>query len=107
CPKAYSYAYDDASSTFTCSGADYSITFCPTSSSSLKSAADSSTNNTKGTGLSSGSGSRGGSEQSEVANDSLMAYMATASGASTTMFSLLLVVVGFIFSICGCFVFPS
>ncbi|KAK2426987.1 thaumatin protein [Trifolium repens] len=103
CPKAYSYAYDDGSSTFTCSGADYSITFCPTSSSSLKSAADSSTNNTKGTG----SGSRGGSEQSEMANDAWMAYMATASGASTTMVSFLVVVVGFIFSIYGCFVFPT
>lgn len=31
CPKSYSYAYDDASSTFTCSGADYTITFCPAS----------------------------------------------------------------------------
>ncbi|KAD4888770.1 hypothetical protein R6Q59_034335 [Mikania micrantha] len=30
CPSAYSYAYDDASSTFTCSGSDYLITFCPT-----------------------------------------------------------------------------
>jgi hypothetical protein len=28
CPTAYSYAYDDASSLFTCSGADYIITFC-------------------------------------------------------------------------------
>ncbi|KAI3841003.1 hypothetical protein MKX03_018234 [Papaver bracteatum] len=33
CPSAYSYAYDDASSTFTCSaGSDYLITFCPTAS---------------------------------------------------------------------------
>lgn len=31
CPKSYSYAYDDATSTFTCSGADYTITFCPNS----------------------------------------------------------------------------
>lgn len=31
CPKAYSYAYDDKTSTFTCSGADYTITFCPSS----------------------------------------------------------------------------
>lgn len=31
CPSAYSYAYDDASSTCTCSGSDYLITFCPTS----------------------------------------------------------------------------
>ncbi|KAL9233071.1 hypothetical protein vseg_008110 [Gypsophila vaccaria] len=30
CPSAYSYAYDDASSTFTCTGSDYLITFCPT-----------------------------------------------------------------------------
>ncbi|GMP45091.1 hypothetical protein CsSME_00013739 [Camellia sinensis var. sinensis] len=30
CPTAYSYAYDDASSTCTCTGADYLITFCPT-----------------------------------------------------------------------------
>lgn len=33
CPTAYSYAYDDPSSTFTCSGAsDYTITFCPSGS---------------------------------------------------------------------------
>ncbi|XP_058081621.1 pathogenesis-related thaumatin-like protein 3.5 [Magnolia sinica] len=30
CPTAYSYAYDDASSTCTCAGSDYLITFCPT-----------------------------------------------------------------------------
>ncbi|KAL5726597.1 Thaumatin-like protein 1 [Ranunculus cassubicifolius] len=30
CPQAYSYAYDDSTSTFTCSvGANYLITFCP------------------------------------------------------------------------------
>ena len=29
CPKAYSYAYDDASSTFTCANANYSIILCP------------------------------------------------------------------------------
>lgn len=30
CPAAYSYAYDDATSTFTCgTGAQYLITFCP------------------------------------------------------------------------------
>ncbi|KAL8144127.1 hypothetical protein V2J09_017159 [Rumex salicifolius] len=30
CPRAYSYAYDDKSSTFVCGGsADYTITFCP------------------------------------------------------------------------------
>ncbi|WOL16782.1 thaumatin-like protein 1b [Canna indica] len=31
CPKAYSYAYDDATSTFTCAAANYLITFCPSS----------------------------------------------------------------------------
>ncbi|KAJ7532915.1 hypothetical protein O6H91_13G025500 [Diphasiastrum complanatum] len=29
CPRAYSYAYDDSSSTFTCVGSSYTITFCP------------------------------------------------------------------------------
>ncbi|XP_073058092.1 thaumatin-like protein 1b [Primulina eburnea] len=29
CPRAYSYAYDDRSSTFTCASSDYVITFCP------------------------------------------------------------------------------
>lgn len=29
CPQAYSYAYDDGTSTFTCIGANYLITFCP------------------------------------------------------------------------------
>ncbi|KFK33653.1 hypothetical protein AALP_AA5G041900 [Arabis alpina] len=32
CPSAYSYAYDDATSIFTCSGSNYLITFCPTRS---------------------------------------------------------------------------
>ncbi|XP_004292943.1 PREDICTED: thaumatin-like protein 1b [Fragaria vesca subsp. vesca] len=36
CPTAYSYAYDDGTSTFTCSGADYAITFCPSSTTSQK-----------------------------------------------------------------------
>ncbi|CAM0952689.1 unnamed protein product [Alopecurus aequalis] len=44
CPRAYSYAYDDATSTFTCSGsAAYSVTFCPRAAatpSSLKSSND-------------------------------------------------------------------
>nr|XP_043607850.1 thaumatin-like protein 1 [Erigeron canadensis] len=29
CPRSYSYAYDDATSTFTCTAANYIITFCP------------------------------------------------------------------------------
>ncbi|KAM0942378.1 putative Thaumatin family [Dioscorea sansibarensis] len=39
CPRAYSYAYDDATSTFTCRSADsYVITFCPGSTARVKSA---------------------------------------------------------------------
>ncbi|PNX96285.1 thaumatin-like protein 1-like [Trifolium pratense] len=34
CPRSYSYAYDDATSTFTCTAADYTVTFCPSSPSS-------------------------------------------------------------------------
>lgn len=36
CPTAYSYAYDDGTSTFTCSSANYLITFCPTPANSRK-----------------------------------------------------------------------
>ncbi|KAK4804657.1 hypothetical protein SAY86_004474 [Trapa natans] len=43
CPRAYSYAYDDRTSTFTCSGADYIITFCPSPNTSQKSSSSSST----------------------------------------------------------------
>ncbi|CAL4969576.1 unnamed protein product [Urochloa decumbens] len=40
CPRAYSYAYDDATSTFTCAGGDttYAITFCPSTTSSVPAA---------------------------------------------------------------------
>ncbi|KAK9034847.1 hypothetical protein V6N11_076904 [Hibiscus sabdariffa] len=48
CPKSYSYAFDDATSTFTCTAADYTITFCPTSP-SLKSSNDPSPNTTRST----------------------------------------------------------
>ncbi|KAF7134559.1 hypothetical protein RHSIM_Rhsim08G0032900 [Rhododendron simsii] len=37
CPRAYSYAYDDGTSTFTCASANYVITFCPTPAASQKS----------------------------------------------------------------------
>lgn len=36
CPTAYSYAYDDPTSTFTCTNANYLITFCPSPSTSQK-----------------------------------------------------------------------
>ncbi|CAK9178406.1 unnamed protein product [Ilex paraguariensis] len=57
CPRSYSYAYDDATSTFTCSGADYTITFCPLLT-SQKSSRDSSLPMTTGTPDGSGSGSQ-------------------------------------------------
>ncbi|KAL8049301.1 hypothetical protein ABFX02_06G012800 [Erythranthe guttata] len=31
CPRAYSYAFDDGTSTFTCKASDYDIIFCPNS----------------------------------------------------------------------------
>ncbi|KAE8695124.1 Thaumatin-like protein 1 [Hibiscus syriacus] len=37
CPTAYSYAYDDGTSTFTCAAADYDITFCPSPAARSKS----------------------------------------------------------------------
>ncbi|XP_076952828.1 thaumatin-like protein 1 [Bidens hawaiensis] len=37
CPRAYSYTYDDKSSTFTCDGANYVVTFCPPATNSKKS----------------------------------------------------------------------
>nr|XP_048331067.1 pathogenesis-related thaumatin-like protein 3.5 isoform X2 [Ziziphus jujuba var. spinosa] len=37
CPRAYSYAYDDKTSTFTCASADYTITFCPSPSTRIPS----------------------------------------------------------------------
>ncbi|XP_022754757.1 thaumatin-like protein 1b [Durio zibethinus] len=37
CPQAYSYAYDDLTSTCTCANADYIITFCPSPNTSQKS----------------------------------------------------------------------
>ncbi|XP_057732375.1 uncharacterized protein LOC130947690 isoform X3 [Arachis stenosperma] len=40
CPRAYSYVFDDETSTFTCANADYTITFCPAPSTSTTKADD-------------------------------------------------------------------
>ncbi|XP_038720068.1 thaumatin-like protein 1 [Tripterygium wilfordii] len=40
CPRAYSYAYDDGTSTFTCPAADYVITFCPAPPSTTQKSSD-------------------------------------------------------------------
>ncbi|PIN14973.1 hypothetical protein CDL12_12398 [Handroanthus impetiginosus] len=69
CPKSYSYAYDDATSTFTCTAADYVITFCPTPSSQKSTKSDDGSNagTTNGSGSSPGSGS--GSEPGPASED--------------------------------------
>ncbi|KAF9683151.1 hypothetical protein SADUNF_Sadunf05G0182700 [Salix dunnii] len=46
CPRAYSYAYDDKTSTFTCASADYQITFCPSPNTSQKASQGQNTENT-------------------------------------------------------------
>ncbi|XP_010536400.1 PREDICTED: thaumatin-like protein 1b [Tarenaya hassleriana] len=47
CPRAYSYAYDDKTSTFTCAKSpDYVITFCPSPNTSQKSSQDQNTDPT-------------------------------------------------------------
>lgn len=85
CPKAYSYAYDDASSTFTCAGADYTITFCPSSPSQKASLDLPGGRATVGAGgegeaeSSSGSGSRG----VVLADGSWLANMATGNYSNT------------------------
>lgn len=90
CPQSYSYAYDDATSTFTCTGADYTITFCP-SLPSLKSSRDSppmtagTTTDGSESGSGSGSGSVSGSgpvEQAELAT-AWLANLATGDSTIT------------------------
>ncbi|XP_050229930.1 thaumatin-like protein 1 [Mercurialis annua] len=100
CPKSYSYAFDDASSTFTCTGADYTITFCPNSP-SLKSAGDSDpkTADETGTGTEEGLGIAGSGEveQATLAS-SWLASLATGDSTTTRhSFSLLLATASFIF----------
>ncbi|KAJ7978602.1 Thaumatin [Quillaja saponaria] len=78
CPRSYSYAYDDATSTFTCTGADYTVTFCP-SSPSQKSSRDTTpmTSTTpQGSGTGTGTGTLTGSESGS-------GYLGTGSGSSS------------------------
>ncbi|KAK4368141.1 hypothetical protein RND71_011933 [Anisodus tanguticus] len=120
CPKSYSYAYDDATSTFTCSNANYIITFCPSSLPSKKSKSDGSTNESgteSGSGSFSGSesgsdfgslpdsesGSRSGSmDQAMLANGSWLANLATGSSASnqpSRVIQFIPLIVAFVFFI--------
>ncbi|XP_043712144.1 thaumatin-like protein 1 [Telopea speciosissima] len=94
CPRSYSYAYDDPTSTFTCLGADYTITFCPSSVTSLKNSRDSTpiTTGTTTDGSVSGGVSQSGTETGSgtgtstmLADTSMLAALATgdATGDST------------------------
>ncbi|KAG5123886.1 hypothetical protein JHK82_030623 [Glycine max] len=87
CPRSYSYAYDDATSTFTCSGVDYTVTFCP-SSPSQKSSRDTTTNPMTSTTTSPGSGTvtGTGSEGAVVytgADNGVVYNTVTGSGSSS------------------------
>ncbi|KAJ7953133.1 Thaumatin [Quillaja saponaria] len=88
CPKSYSYAYDDATSTFTCTATDYRITLCPSSSPSLKSSGDSSPKTTDG------SGSESQIQAAALASTEWLANLATGASIRTqpcdTLFAFLL-----------------
>lgn len=87
CPRSYSYAYDDATSTFTCSGADYTMTFCASSSPSQKASKDTTPiMQTPPTLDGSESGSLTGSSGSEPMTDpgaSSGAFTVTGSGGGS------------------------
>ncbi|KAH6813296.1 Pathogenesis-related thaumatin superfamily protein [Perilla frutescens var. frutescens] len=86
CPRSYSYAYDDPTSTFTCSGADYTVTFCPSLPSQKSSSEDPSPTmgSTNGGGSDSGSGSGSGSEVM-LTERSWMAGLAMGDSHSATV----------------------
>ncbi|GLT39259.1 hypothetical protein SLA2020_134600 [Shorea laevis] len=79
CPKSYSYAYDDATSTFTCTGADYTITFCPNLPSLKSSTGDP---NAKGTGTIE-TGSNPEPMQTAALTSSWLANLATGDSTRT------------------------
>ncbi|KAM7255808.1 hypothetical protein ACFE04_011549 [Oxalis oulophora] len=65
CPRSYSYAYDDATSTFTCTAADYTLTFCPSNPSQKSASFSPPATSNQGTGSDPGltySGSGTGTE---------------------------------------------
>ncbi|EYU26189.1 hypothetical protein MIMGU_mgv1a023542mg [Erythranthe guttata] len=81
CPKSYSYAYDDVTSTFTCTAADYVITFCPSLPSGKSSKSDNGMSD--GSGSESGSGS-GSVEEAMLADGSWLAELAIGGESATT-----------------------
>eukprot|EP00250_Pteridium_aquilinum_P006932 c16753_g1_i1 orf=723-1721(-) len=70
CPNAYSYAYDDPTSIFTCSSSQYLITFCPssttTTNSSQKTSSGIVSNSTGGTTISSSNSWSGSSNNTPI-----------------------------------------
>ncbi|XP_031395110.1 thaumatin-like protein 1 [Punica granatum] len=102
CPRSYSYAYDDATSTFTCSGADYTVTFCP-SSPSQKTTRDSTpvtTGASQGSGVEynsgsgTGSGSARGTGSGEVLTDgSWLAGLAMGDSPRTVSSNVLFLLI--------------
>lgn len=87
CPRAYSYAYDDATSTFTCTSADYIITFCP-SSTSQKAATN--TPPTTTTSITNSSGTESG-EVPMGTNSSWLPIFSTGDSSKTLPFCTLLI----------------
>ncbi|KAI3462348.1 hypothetical protein Pfo_019011 [Paulownia fortunei] len=88
CPKSYSYAYDDATSTFTCTAADYVITFCPSHPSQKSYKSDDGTADAAdrtGSGSDSGSGS-GSVQEAILADGSWLADLATGASTRTHSF---------------------
>uniref|UniRef100_A0A0D9Z4I4 Thaumatin-like protein n=1 Tax=Oryza glumipatula TaxID=40148 RepID=A0A0D9Z4I4_9ORYZ len=98
CPRSYSYAYDDPTSTFTCAGGrDYTITFCPVAPPSLKSAGGTTTPTTTVPGVttdappdmarpigSQGGGGGGGAGQGVMLGDnSWLASLAMGDASSS------------------------
>ncbi|XP_057769271.1 thaumatin-like protein 1 [Salvia miltiorrhiza] len=68
CPRSYSYAYDDPTSTFTCAAADYTITFCPSMPSQKSSKEPTPTTTAT---AASGDGSQSGSDPTMMGGSSL------------------------------------
>ncbi|KAJ1411672.1 Thaumatin, conserved site [Sesbania bispinosa] len=97
CPSSYSYAYDDASSTFTCSAADYTLTFCPSSPSQKSSLGTNPMTSTQG-GVNQNQGighsssmddyGSGGAGESVIADGSYLAGLAMGDSPRTFSISM-------------------
>ncbi|KAF3653891.1 thaumatin-like protein 1 [Capsicum chacoense] len=81
CPRSYSYAYDDPTSTFTCSGADYTITFCPSTPSQKSTKDTTPTTTTPPNGDGSYGGSTGVVDPAIGGTGSSSGQMGAGSGA--------------------------